>query len=138
MARKHNKKKVKAALQKKTKGKWSVQDTYDKANRLMEQFSRRLDGKKYPPASKVGQYPARRTGNLSRSLKARVKGRTIYIGTGTQAPYAKYLAAKRSSTNPAGGRLSAIDFATQANANLSAAERKAGIKIVGIIQMKNK
>lgn len=129
MAKKHDPKKVKKALYKKdpkTGGnvkKRTVQDTYDLATKLVREFSKKID-KKFPPASKVGQYPRRRTGQYSMSVEARVKGRTISIGS--YAPHAKYLAGM--------GRKTSQDFAAEAQAKLP--KYLSDLKIVGLINMR--
>lgn len=49
-------------------------------------------GKPFPPASKPGQYPRKRTGRLQKSIKKSRKGATLTIGV--TAPYARELTEK--------------------------------------------
>ena len=54
----------------------------DKAGAMLQEAIKRNLSQQYPPASKPGQFPARRTGRLQRSIKRRfVGGKTIRIGT---------------------------------------------------------
>lgn len=141
MASKHNKKKIAAALSKKKKPvykkdprtggyvkKRTVQDTYDLATKLAEKFISTL-GRNFPPASKAGEYPRKRTGKLRDSVQARVNGRTIEIGS--YAPHAKYLA---SGTRRMAPRKSAVDFANEQQALLP--KYLSDLKIVGVISMR--
>ena len=143
MARKHSKKKVAAALSKKTKvaykkdpttggyvKKRTKQDTYDLATKLVDKFYEKLSGA-YPPASKAGKYPKKRTGCLRGSIQARVKGRTIEIGS--TAPHAKFLARGTRYMAP---RKSAVDFAREAQSQLP--KYLSDLKIVGVIEMRSR
>lgn len=141
MARRHSKRKVAAALSKKKKVQYkkdprtggyvkkrTKQDTYDLATKLAEKFVKTF-GRKYPPASKAGEYPRRRTGRLRDSVQARVRGKTIEVGT--YAPYAKYLAYGTRKMAP---RKSAIDFAQEQQRKLP--KYLSDLKIVGVINMR--
>ena len=53
--------------------------------------ARELLSRPYPPASKPGEPPRRRTGRLVRSLNYRVRRRPLGVSLGADAPYAGFL-----------------------------------------------
>lgn len=74
------------------------------ANAHVEDLSRKI----YPPASRPGQYAAKRTGNLANSVRARPRtietikrGRTVAVGYLKRAFYGDILVEKMDRKGPA-------------------------------------
>lgn len=82
----------------------AIADGMERAAVNVRRAMRRRINKPWPPASRPGQSPRRRTGNLWRSVTYKINRQTleIWIGPGEQAPYGLYLeyGTKRMAPRP--------------------------------------
>ena len=68
----------------------------DEAANLLERTGRDRLSRRYPPASRPGEFPAMRKGRLRREFyaKARLVGDVVVIDVAMPTPYAEYLSAR--------------------------------------------